>query len=800
MLGRISLFILKQRMALLILLVGTTALMYIHASRVKYSYSGAKLLPDDHSALREYRNFKSMFGEDGSVMVIGFEGKKLFELKSFSALYGLSNEIKSIDGIQEVVSPARCFSVIRNDSLERLELKPVLATKPISQQHVDSAMEILRGLPFYRGLLLSDSGDVSLVAITFNQDKLNTSNRIDIVNSIKEKTDAFATAFQIPVHYSGLPYIRTAVTKKIVAEMKVFIACAIIISALILLAFFRNPLAVLFSIVVVCIGVVWSFGTIELLGYKITILTSLIAPLIIVIGIPNCIFLLNKYQHEFSVHRNQGKALVRTIERIGVTTFFANVTTAIGFFVFYFTRSETLMEFGVVAALNVMLTWIISLVFIPVVYSYLPEPKDKHIHHLQRNFLVALLKRVDSWVHHERKVIYAVVIVLLIISGVGISKIITTGYVVDDLPHDDIIYRDLKFFEHNFRGVIPFEVTIDTRKRGGAMKIETLSKINRLQKMLSGYEEFSRPVSVLEGIKFSYQGLNDGDKRFYVLPNVQELAKLSGYSSAAKENQKMFRSLIDSTRQITRVSVQMADIGSAEMKKLIEKLQPRIDSIFPPENYTAKITGSSMVFLKSNDYLLKNLKDSVLLAIFLIALVMTLLFRSLRMILISIVPGILAIIITAGIMGFYGIPLKPSTILIFSIAFGIASDGTMYFLTKYRQELKHITNPQAKGRLNLWQPGSISKTVSRCISETGISMIYTVVILFFGFGIFVVSGFGGTQALGVLISITLFFALLSNLLFLPSLLLSLEKRLLAKAFMEEPIVEIYDDEENQNES
>jgi predicted RND superfamily exporter protein len=782
MLGKISLFILKQRIALLILLVGTTGIMYILAGRVKYSYSGAKLLPDDHPALQEYRNFKSMFGEDGSVMVIGFEGEAVFSHTAFTALFDLSSEIKNMNGIQEVISPARCYHILRNDSLERLELKPVLTSRPVSQAEVDSALEILRSLPFYRGLLLNDSGNVSLMAITFDQNMLNTRGRIDVVTAIKEKVDLFAAVHKIPVHYSGLPYIRTAVTKKIVAEMETFILLAIIITAIILLVFFRNPLAVFFSLVVVCIGVVWSFGTLELFGYKITILTSLIAPLIIVIGIPNCIFLLNKYQHEFSVHRSQGKALVRTIQKIGVTTFFANVTTAIGFFVFYFTQSETLMEFGVIAAFNVMLTYLISLIFIPVVYSFLPAPKEKHMHHLRRKFLAGLLRRVDRWVHRDRKIIYSCIIALLLLSFAGISKIVTTGYVVDDLPKDDIIYRDLKFFEHHFRGVIPFEITIDARKRGGAVKLETLSKINKLQKMLAGYEEFSRPVSVLEGIKFSYQGLNDGDKRFYILPNVQELAKLSAYSSAAKENQKMFRSLIDSTRQITRLSIQMADIGSADMKKLIAELQPRIDSIFLPENYTVKITGSTMVFLKSNDYLLKNLKESVLLAVLLIASVMLLLFRSLRMIAISILPGMLAVIITAGIMGFYGIPLKPSTILIFSIAFGIASDGTMYFLTRYRQELKHHHH-------------SISKTVSRCISETGISMIYTTVILFFGFGIFAVSGFGGTQALGVLISITLLFALLSNLLFLPSLLLSLEKRLLAKAFMEESIVDLDDEEE-----
>lgn len=783
MLRKIPLLILKQRVAALVLLLAVTVLMVQEASHVKFSYEGAKLLPADNPVYQEYLSFKKTFGEDGSVMVIGFEGENIFRLGAFAHLYDLSNEIKKIDGIQEVVSVAKCYHIVRNDSMQRLELKPLPAVKPSSQDEVAAILDTLRMLPFYKGLLLSDSGNVSLMAITFNQDKLNTKNRIDIVKSIKEKTDAFCQLYQIPVHYSGLPYIRTAVTDKIVGEMKFFIALAILVTAIILFIFFRNFFAVIFPLIVVCVGVVWSFGTLELFGYKITILSSIIAPLIIVIGVPNCIFLLNKYQQEYSLHGNKIKALARTIEKIGVTTFFANVTTAIGFFVFYFTRSEVLMEFGIIAALNVMLTWLIALLFIPVVYSFLPAPKEKQMMHLQRKLLVRILGKIDLWVHRYRKRIYACVIVFLAIALLGITRITTIGYVVDDLPSDDPIYTDMKFFEHHFKGVIPFEVSIDTKKNGGAVKVETLSKINRLQKMLAGYAEFSKPVSVLEAIKFSYQGLNDGKPRYYILPNVQELARLSSYSATAKENQKMFRSLIDSMRQTTRVSIQMADIGTTRMKKLVQELQPRIDSVFHESGYDVKITGSSMVFLSSNDYLVINLKESVMLAIILIALVMLILFRSFRMILISILPGLTAIIVTAGIMGFYGIPLKPSTILIFSIAFGIASDGTMYFLTKYRQELKQ-------------QSFSISQTVSKSISETGISMIYTTVILFCGFGIFVASGFGGTQALGILISITLLLALLSNLIFLPALLLSLEKKLMTKAFMQEPLVQIYDEEED----
>lgn len=565
--------------------------------------------------------------------------------------------------------------------------------------------------------------------------------------------------------------------------MKMFVALALFITALILLIFFRSFYAVLFPMIVVVLGVIWSFGTLVLFGYKITILTSLIPPLIIVIGIPNCILLLNKYQQEFAKHGNQIKALVRSIYRIGVSTFFANVTTALGFLVFAFTHSDVLIEFGLITSLNVMITFLISLIFIPIVFSFLPPPSAKQVKRLDRKTLNRFLKRIDRWVHQYRKRVYAIVIVLVVISLYGMTKITTVGFVVDDLPKKDVIYTDLKFFEKHFRGVLPFEVAIDTRKPGGALDLSTLYKINRLQKVMANYKEFSEPVSVAEGIKFSYQGLNDNDPKRYIIPNVEELGRLKGYAGGAKDNQRMFRSIIDSTKQITRISFQVADIGSIKMKTLLAEIKPRVDSIFPAENYDVKLTGNSIIFLKNNDYLLLNLKESVLLAILLIGTVMFFMFMSFRMVVIALIPSMTPLLITAAMMGYFSIPLKPSTILIFSIAFGIASDGTMYFLTKYRQEMRKFG-------------GSISRTVSTVIRETGVSMIYTAVILFSGFFIFTASSFGGTSALGMLISVTLLIAMMSNLIFLPCLLLSLERRIITKAFLSEPLIQVFDEEED----
>ena len=770
-------------MAMLIILALLTAVMVFFSFRVKLSYETAKILPDDDSTLVAYNNFKQKFGEDGSVMIIGFQSKDLFKYELFSHWYDLTQEVKNMEGIQEVVSTARSFHVVRNDSLQRLDFKPILSHRPTSQAEVDSVRTKLMELPFYDGLLYNKDADVTVMAITLDQNKINTKGRIEIVQQIKQMGDKFAADNNITLHYSGLPYIRTAVTAKVVSEMKLFLILALIITASILLFFFRSFFPVLFPMLVVMMGVVWSFGTLAILGYKITILSSLIAPLIIVIGVPNCILLLNKYQQEYAKHGNQAKALSRMISKIGVTTFFANVTTAIGFLVFYFTHSAILQEFGVTAALNVMLTYLISMILIPVVFSYLPPPNPKQIRHLDRKGITFILDKIDTWVHRYRKRFYLIVVIVVGISIYGITKMTTIGFVVDDLPKKDVIYTDLKFFEKNFRGVLPFEVSVDTKKPGGALALQNLYKINRLQKIFAGYPVFSEPVSIAEGIKFSYQGLNDGDPKRYIIPNVEELARLKNYSGTAKGNERMFRSIIDSTRQTTRISIQVADIGSIKMKKLLAEIRPRVDSVFDPKEYDVTLTGNSIIFLKNNDYLQINLRESVILAIVLIGLLMFILFLSARMILIALIPSLVPLVITAGIMGFAHIPLKPSTILIFSIAFGIASDGTMYFLTKYRQELKR-------------HAGSISKTVSLTIQETGVSMVYTAVILFFGFFIFTASNFGGTSALGVLISVTLLIAMFSNLIFLPALLLSLEKRVITRAFLKEPLIQMYDEDED----
>lgn len=795
----IARFILRNRLAIIIVLGVLTSYMGYYALKAEITFETPKLLPENDSTTLEYVEFKRLFGQDGSVMVIGIPDDDLYTLQRFGDWYDLGDDIKKVIGVKAVVSVARLKNIVLNDSLGRFENSPLVTQKPTTQQEVDDIKKAIQNLPFYDGIIYNEVSHSTLMAITFDHDLLNTKYRFTIVDSIKIQVDKFLAKNDVEIHYSGMPYIRTSVARKIQHEMVLFMILAIFVTAVILFMFFRSILPVLFSLAVIIVGVVWSIGLLVLFGFKISVLTGLIPPLLIVIGIPNCIMILNKYHTGFAIHQNKMRALARAIEKVGVSLMLANVTTAIGFAVFCSTDTQMLFEFGIVSSISVILTYLISLMLVPIVFSFLPPPSIKHTQHLESKRVLKILDRVDYWVHNYRSRIYIFTLIIVAVSIVGVTKLLPLGYVVDDLPQKDPVLLDLRYFETNYNGVLPFEVSIDTKKSDGVFENggRTLYKINKLQKLLKQYPEFSKAVSIVEGIKYANQAVHYGKKKSYRLPGAMGLQKISNFVDSGEKGQKnQFSAFIDSTKRYTRVSVQMKDVGSIRMKELSDELKPRVDSIFNfnyganswadvDKSYDVHLTGNSFVFLKGNQFLVQNLLESVFLAIILIAIVMYTLFMSPKMIMVSVIPSLVPLIITAGLMGFNQIYLKPSTILIFSIAFGIASDGTLYFLTKYRQELKEVNF-------------NISKAVSITIKETGVSMIYTAIILFFGFGIFAASSFGGTAALGILISGTLLIAYCSNLILLPCFLLSLEKRITNKEFLQTPLIEINEDEEEED--
>ena len=766
-------FILRYRLAIIIVIFSVTLFMAWSATRVQMSYELAQMLPQSDTVFKQYDQFRNTFGEDGNVVFLGVQDERFFQLGYFNRWQSTMDSLGQIEGVTEVISISNIPDITRDDQSRKFSFEPVFPFEPQTQDELDSLMQKAFELKFYDKLLFNAETNTIITLVSLDRSLLNTKARVSLIGQIYETASAYEEETGINIHYSGLPYIRTRTAEKIESELKLFIFLALMIASLALFAFFRSFKAVFFSVLIVIISVIWALGLVSLMGYEITILTGILPPLLIIIGVENCIFLLNKYHQEYKSHGNKIKALVRVVQRIGKATMLTNATTAVGFATFIITGNTLLVEFGIVAAINILFVFLLTIFLIPVFFSYLAPPQLKHISHLDNRFVRNAIKRVINTAMFKRRRVYFIFSLLFITGVWGISKLHTSGSVVDDIPHRDPIYKDLKFFEENINGILPLEIVIETQRANGVMHPSILAAIDELQQELAKQPELSRPLSITEVMKFAKQAFYRGNPEMYELPNRHERNFIMSYlPSGAKMNESVVNSLVDSNMQKTRLSVQMANIGTREIQQLQDDIQPAIDSIFDPEATHVYMTGASVVFLKGSGYLVKNLLTSLIFAIIIISLLMALLFNHTRMILISIIANLFPQLLTAALMGYLGVPIKPSTILVFSIALGISVDNSIHFLAKFKQELA-LNN------------SNIKHAVLTALRESGVSMVYTFVVLFFGFIIFTASSFGGTQALGYLIAFTLLVALVSNLYLMPSILLSVHKRILIKDFRSE---------------
>ncbi len=766
---RLGKAVLKYRILLLSLLLGITIFMGYHAAKIELSYELNRAIPTDNPKYQAYLDFKNRFGDDGNMMVLGIQTDSFYRLPVFQQVIQLTKAIKTVKGVENVLGAADAVMLVKNDTSGKLGVVNVFPAEITTQAVLDSSRAAFENLPFYKGMLYNPTSKAYVLGLTLNKDSVNSKARTALVNQIQDKIAAFEKATGLDVHISGLPFIRTTVANRISKEMQWLLLGSLLLSAITLMLFFRSVSATVMSLLVVIMGVIWSLGTMVLFGYKITLLNALIPPLVVVIGIPNCIYFLNKYHLVYKESGDKNQALINMVGKMGIVTLFCNIAAAIGFAVFALTKSVLLKEFGVVAGINIMALFFISLVFIPPVLSFLPPPKPRHIRYLDNKLLVKLLEYVERWTVNNKKVVYGVTILACLVALTGTFKLKTEGFIVDDLPKTDKIYTDLKWFEQHFNGIMPLEIVVDTKKKNGvvAADMEALLDIDELSAFITTMPQTARPLSLAEGLKFANQAFYDNDSLSYMLP-MQVPATLSNALKAKPSGGKqglagVMSNFIDSTGRYARISVNMKDVGTEVLPKLIDSLQQKANAIFDAKDATVQFTGASVTFLEGSKFIINGLKESVFWAFLLIAICMLYLFRSFPILICSLIPNIIPLFITAGVMGWAGVPIKPSTVLVFSVALGIAIDVTIRFLINYKQELPHYNY-------------NIAQTLIQTIRHTGISIIYTSLVLIAGFIIFCLSSFGGTKALGWLTSLTLVVGTITNLVLLPVLISHLSRR------------------------
>ncbi|MBO9700337.1 MAG: MMPL family transporter [Sporocytophaga sp.] len=757
--SKLSSLIIKSRVWLLLITVLFTAFMGYQAKKIEITYDFIKVVPDEDPDLIYFKEFQKTFGEDGNILAIGLKNDNLYEYKTFAKYQQLAKDLAKVEGVTGVIALPELMNFQKDTVNKKFAISPVFTKEVNSQAELDSLLKTAEGVKVYENLIFNKKTGATLLAVTIDKDFLNSAKRTVVANNILNLTEKFSQESSIKMHYAGLPYVRAIMVSKVKDELNLFLGLAVLVTCIFLFIFFRSFFAVFFTFLVIMITVLWTLGFIVVLGYKITLLTGMLPALIIIISIPNCIYMFNKYHQEFRKHGNKIKAISRIIEKVGFLTFMTNINTAVGFFVLLFTDISIIREFGMVAGIVSVATFIITLIVIPSLLLFLPEPSKKQLKHLDFKLFRQINTFLEGLVMNKRKWIYIGTVIVLAVSVWGIYKIKAVSYMVDDLPENSHVKSDLGFFEQNFKGVMPLEIVVDLGKKNGIKSISNLKKLEELETYLKEQEYVSPPLSILNVVKGAVQAFYNGDPEQYRLPTNREAPFITKYLGK-KSQENTLKSFVDSTGQYVRFTCKVADIGTTNMNILIkDNIQKKADEIFADKHFKTHITGTTLLFLKGNEYLINDLKDSLILAFILISLMMAFIFTDIRMIIISLIPNIVPMVITAGIMGIFHIALKPSTALIFSIAFGISIDSTIHYLSKFKQELKNLN-------------GNVFAAVIKSLEETGVSMIYTSMVLFGGFVIFSFSQFGGTIALGVLTSLTLFFAMITNLILLPALLIT----------------------------
>jgi uncharacterized protein len=773
--NKLANFIIKFKLWLLLVIAAITVVMGYYASKVEMSYEFARTVPLNDPDMVYFQQFKKQFGEDGNVMAVGVKDSSLYQLENFKKFRAFSIKLKEIEGIGEVLSLPLLKIILKDTANGKFYLSPLFPDILSSQQQLDSLLGVARGQKFYMGQLVNVNNGATMILVPMKKEYANSVKREAVTNTLVQYGTEFVRETGVELHYAGLPFVRSIMASQVRKELSFFLYLSAIVTGVIMLLFFRSVRAVVFSMIMIGVVVVWTIGTIKLLGFKISLLSGLIPPVIVTIGITNAIYLLNKYHLEFVKRRNKLEAIQVVVQKMGLATFLTNLTVAIGFLTLLSTDITVLREFGIVAGINIIALFVVSLIMIPSILSWMPEPTGKHLRHLDFKILGGFVKMIEALVMKQRAIIYVGTAVITAFAVFGMTKLYSVSYMVDDIPEESQVKKDMKFLEENFSGIMPLEIEIDlqTKRKKPLQNLKVARAIDAFELSLDSITVTSRPISILSFIKASRQGYYNNNPDWYGLPTSDIEAKnVLGYLKGQNDNSGLFKSFVDSSYNKMRISMQMADIGSIKMDSLVrEVIEPKADNLVvelkkvlksKSDSIKVSVTGSSKIFIKGNKFLIENLTESLILACILITLSMAILFANVRMIIISLIPNLIALMITAGLMGYFNIPLKASTALIFSITFGISVDNSIRFLAKYRQELL------SSGFL-------VRQSVSESILETGKSIIYTSIVLFAGFIIFAFSDFGGTVALGLLTSTTLIISMFTNLILLPALILTFDK-------------------------
>lgn len=746
----------NSRILLSIVLIISGVLTYFLATGTNFDYRMDALFPKNDPQLVHYQAFKDSFSSDDEYIALGvYNEKGLFQEDFLQKLDAFQQEMIKLPTVYQVISLTNSKWLRVYGLGYRREIPLVHLGQP-ARYAADSTF--LFSLPQFRHNYYSDGGKATCLYMRI-EPKMAQSERGDSL--LMQIDEALAAADFDETHLSGHLPSHTISINKIQFELVLFSAMSSLLVILFLFLTFRSLWGVIVPMAVVGLAGIWATGLMSAFGVPVNVMTVLLPSIMFVVATSDVVHLLSKYLGERREGKSSVAALQVTVREVGLATLLTSVTTAIGLLSLYMSDIAPLQQLGVFAGLGVMIAFLLTYMVLPPLIILFPPPAHT-IRKRSSGFWPRQLDRSLALILKRRRLFEAIAVLMIVLAIIGASLTRVHNYFGKDLRDSDPHVADIQFFEKHFGGVRPFKLSIAAKVPGESFAdLELNRELAKVDSFLIDQYGLNRTYSITGMLKGANSALHRGKPAFYHIPSDDSaLNYLQGMLLSFADSASLRKVLADNNR-LAKITGSVSDWGSAEAERKNDALMAFVNEKIDTSRLEVQVVGVAEMVDRSHKVVTANMLTGLLMALGLVGLLMGLLFRSFKMVLLSLIPNIFPLLMILGIIGFLGISLNMATAVIFTIAFGIAVDDTIHFIARLKLELD-------KGK-------SLPLAIRRTFLSTGKAIIITSMIISSGFLVLITSDFKGTIMTGALVSVTLIMAVLADLVLLPLLLLRFGK-------------------------
>ncbi len=753
-------FIVKYRIPLFTILMILFILSALVARKVQFDFSPKTIFMTKDPELDFLEKFEETFSpSDNLVYVLLLHDKNVFNYESLKAIQKMTQEIENLEGIDNVLSLTNANLI--EGTQDGFNIVTPLENIPKDPKELKKIEERFLHEPLVVKQLISRDAKATVIIAQFDSEHTEDNQRKPIIEKIEKIVKA--NRDHLKVYFGGMPVISKAYADILKHDLIVFTSLAMLINIIVLILIFRNFHGVIIPLGVVIISTIMTIALAVITGQKLNALNNIIPPFLLVYGLADSIHQINRYYEEVPRYPKKLDAIRAMLAAMALACLMTSVTTAVGFAANYTAKISIVKKFGLLAAGGVMIAYVVTIIFVPSMLSFFKKPDIWIKRELESGLLGKILVKISGINERHTRLVLLLAILTVALSILGITHMRIEHRMLQELKADHPVSVANRTMEKHLSGIIPLEIAVYSNEPDRMKDPELLKKLDKLEEFIEKQEGVSNVISFMDLLKRMNQAFHNDDPKYYKIPDDKNLIAQYLLLYSMSGGQDLTGKLITEDYSKMRISIRTKDYGSKWFFNLLKKVKRYQKQLKLPPDVKIHYTGSSLIVNKALDHVVKDLMSSFIVAFFLVFLLVFIEFGSVRLAALSMIPTTLPMIFTMGFMGFVGIPLRMSTVVIFSISMGIAIDNVIHYIARYREELRE----------GLGYHTAMYKT----IITSGRAIVSTTFLVVAGFLILVTSNFVATIDLGLLGSITIFVGLISALFFLPVLILILRPKL-----------------------